>query len=108
MLDAIHGHWGIENSLHWVLDVAFREDECRLRTGHAAHTTAALRRVTHTLLRRNTNTNSGIANKRRLAGWDLAYMEEILGMWRLCVSPRRELGKKRFNPFLIRASIATG
>ena len=80
LLTAIRGHWGIENSLHWVLDVAFREDECRLRKGHAPHNMAVLRRLTHTLLRQNTSTKLGIANKRRLAGWNLAYMEEILGM----------------------------
>ena len=80
LLTAIRGHWGIENSLHWVLDVAFREDECRLRKGLAPHNLAVLRRVTHTLLRQNTSTKLGIAHKRRLAGWNLAYMEEILGM----------------------------
>ena len=47
------------------------------------HNMAVLRRVTHTLLRQNTTIKSGIANKRRLAGWNLAYMEEILGMKRL-------------------------
>ena len=80
LLTAIRGHWGIENSLHWVLDVAFREDECRLRKGHAPHHRAVLRRVTPTLLRQHTRTKLGIAHKRRLAGWNLAYMEEILGM----------------------------
>ena len=62
LLTAIRGHWGIENSLHWVLDVAFREDECRLRKGHAPHNMAVLRRVTHTLLRQHTSTKLGIAN----------------------------------------------
>lgn len=51
--------------------------------GPAPHNMAVLRRVTHTLLHQNTTTKSGIANKRRLAGWNLAYMEEILGMKRL-------------------------
>ena len=84
LLTAIRGHragtLGVENSLHWVLDVAFREDECRLRKGHAPHNMAVLRRVTHTLLRQHTSTKLGLAHKRRLAGWNLAYMEEILGM----------------------------
>ncbi len=75
LLAAIRGHWrgpfGCENFLHWVLDVAFREDECRLRKGHAARNRA--------VLRRNTRTKLGIENKRLKAGRNLAYMEEILG-----------------------------
>ncbi len=84
---AIRGHWGIANSLHWVLDVAFREDECRLRKGHAALNMAVLRRTAHLLLRRNTRTKLGIENKRLKAGRNLAYMEEILGFGRLCDGP---------------------
>ncbi len=43
--DLVRGHWGVENSLHWVLDDTFQEDRCRLRTGHAARNMAALRRI---------------------------------------------------------------
>ena len=51
---AIRGHWGIENSLHWVLDVALREDQCRVRTGHAATNLATLRQLAFNLLRQDT------------------------------------------------------
>ncbi len=45
MLRAVRSHWGVENRLHWVLDMAFREDESRIRTGHAAHNISILRRL---------------------------------------------------------------
>ncbi len=76
-------HWwvpsGRENSLHGVLDVAFQEDACRPRQGHAVLNRAVLRRGAHLLLRWNTRTKSGIENKRLKAGCNLAYREEILG-----------------------------
>lgn len=56
-LAAMPGPWGIENSLHWVLEVAFREDEGRLRQGHAALNLVVLRRIAHPLLGRHTSTN---------------------------------------------------
>ncbi len=81
---AIRGHWrgplGRENSLHWVLDVAFREDACRLRQGHAARHRAMLRRTAHTRLRRNARTKLGMENQRLQAGRNLACREEILGL----------------------------
>ncbi len=84
LLTALRGHWrepsGRENSLHWVLDVAFREDACRLRKGHAARHRAVLRRTAHTLLRQNTRTKLGMENKRLKAGRNRACREEILGL----------------------------
>ncbi len=57
--------FGRENSLHWVFDVAFREDAYRLRKGHAARNMAVLRRTAHLLLRRNTRTKLGVEALRR-------------------------------------------
>ena len=78
LLAATRDHWRIENSLHWVLDVAFREDESRLRKSHVARNMAVIRRLANSLLRRDTQTRMGIANKRLKAGRNSAYMERIL------------------------------
>jgi len=70
-LDAVRGHWGIENRLHWVLDIAFREDECRLRKGHGAQNVAVLRHIALNLLKQENTCKRGIKTKRLKAGWDL-------------------------------------
>ena len=70
----------IENSLHWVLDVAFREDDCRIRCGDAPQNFAILRRIALNLLKGDTRTKLGIANKRLKAGWDVAYLTRLLGL----------------------------
>ena len=75
---AIRGHWGIENRLHWVLDIAFREDECRVRAGHAAENFAVLRRIALNLLRRETTAKVGVKAKRLRCGWDDAYLLKVL------------------------------
>ncbi len=72
------GHRGIENGLPWVLDVAFREDESRVRQGHADHNLALLPRLAPTLLRREPTANVGIKAKRPKAGWSTAYLLKIL------------------------------
>ena len=56
LLQAVRSHRDIENALHWVLDIAFREDASRIRTGHAAHNLSILRRMSLNLLRRETTT----------------------------------------------------
>ena len=76
-LDAIRGHWGIENSLHWVLDVAFREDECRVRKGNGPENLSVLRRMALNLLKRETTSKGGIAAKRKRAGWDNEYLLKL-------------------------------
>ena len=80
LLATVRAHWGIENSLHWVLDVAFREDESRVRTGHAPRNLGLLRRMALNLLRQDTTVQAGVAIRRRKAGRNLAYMEQVLGL----------------------------
>jgi predicted transposase YbfD/YdcC len=74
---AIRGHWGIENSLHWVLDIAFREDESRIRKDHAPENFAILRHLALNMLRKEPSKRS-IKRKRLRAGWDNEYLASIL------------------------------
>ena len=76
--EASRSHWGIENSLHWQLDVTFREDECRIRKGHADANFSILRRTALSLLKQETTAGVGIKNKRLTAGWDETYLEKVL------------------------------
>jgi predicted transposase YbfD/YdcC len=75
---AVRDHWGIENSLHWQLDVSFQEDQCRTRKGHADTNFSSLRRMALSLLKNETTLKVGIKNKRLIAGWDDAYLEKVL------------------------------
>ena len=65
----IRNHWGIENGLHWVLDVSFREDESRARAGHAGANLGTVRRVARSLLKR-ADTKGSIPTRRMKAAWD--------------------------------------
>jgi predicted transposase YbfD/YdcC len=77
---AVRSHWRIENSMHWVLDMAFGEDHCRVRTDNAAQNLAILRRITLNLLRADTKTNAGIKIRRLKAAINDSYRAEILGL----------------------------
>lgn len=74
----VRSHWGIENSLHWVLDVAFREDDNRARTGHSAENLALIRKLALNLLRLEPTRTRGIKASRPRAGWDTAYLLCVL------------------------------
>lgn len=78
---AIRGHWGVENGLHWVLDLYFAEDRNRARTGNAAGNLALLRRWVISLLRQDTASKDGIEKKRLAAGWDDAAREALLDLF---------------------------
>lgn len=77
--EAVRGHWAIENTLHWCLDVTFREDESRLRDRHAADNVAWLKRFALSLLKQQ-NDKESIAMRRRMAGWNIAYLAQVLGI----------------------------
>jgi len=76
--EAIRRHWGVENQLHWSLDVSFREDDCRVRKGNAAENFSVIRRIALNLLRQEKTTKAGINAKRNQAGWDNRYLARVL------------------------------
>ena len=77
---AVRAHWGVENQLHWVLDVQFGEDQSRARSGFAAENLATLRRLALNLLKRDTTKKRGIRGKQKNAGWDHRYLLHLLGL----------------------------
>ncbi|WP_413172683.1 ISAs1 family transposase [Anabaena azotica] len=76
--ESVRSHWGIENSLHWVLDVALREDDCRIRKDNAPQNFAVLRHIAVNAVRKEKSQKLGIKNKQICAGWDNEYLEKIL------------------------------
>jgi predicted transposase YbfD/YdcC len=77
---AVRSHWGVENKVHWVMDVCFGEDQSRARTGSAAENLATLRRLALNMLRREKTKKRGIKGKQLNAGWDQAYLLKLLGV----------------------------
>jgi len=76
----IRRHWGIENKLHWTLDVSFGEDNCRIRKGFGAENVSRLRRIALNLLKNEKTAKCGIKIKQHKAGWDEKYLQKILGI----------------------------
>ena len=74
---AVRGHWEIENRLHWVLDVVFRDDLARLRTGHGPANMAVVKHMAVNLVSR-ARVNTSLKNRRKLAGWNLAFLETLI------------------------------
>jgi predicted transposase YbfD/YdcC len=75
---AVRGHWSVENSLHWCLDVQMGEDQSRARTGHAAENLATLRRLALNLLKRDQTKKRGLKGKQLNAGWNQDYLLRLL------------------------------
>jgi predicted transposase YbfD/YdcC len=78
LADAVRGHWAIENSLHWILDVVFREDDSRVRVGHAAENLAMVRRIALNLLQQEKTLKRGVKTKRLKAALDERYLLKVL------------------------------
>jgi predicted transposase YbfD/YdcC len=76
---AVRGHWGIETSLHWVLDVSFREDDSRLRKDHGQANMGLMRRLAASLLHNEPTCKGGVGCKRKCAGWNDDYLMAVLG-----------------------------
>lgn len=77
--EAVRRHWHIENTLHWCLDVTFREDECRVRNRHADDNLAWLKRFAISLIKQNP-TKESVAMKRRMAGWNVDFLAQVIGL----------------------------
>lgn len=75
---AVRGHWSIENSLHWSLDVSFREGDCRIRSGEGAENFAVLRHIALSLLQQEKTEKVGVASKRFKAALDTQYLLKVL------------------------------
>jgi predicted transposase YbfD/YdcC len=78
MGQVVRGHWSVENQLHWQLDVSFREDQSRVRSGHAAENLSRIRRISLNLLKRDRTKKRGIKGKRLNAAWDHDYLLHLL------------------------------
>ena len=76
--NAVRSQWGVENNLHWVLDVSFREAESRLRKDHGPENLGLVRRLSASLLQRDRTCKGGVACKRKHAGWDEGYLLAVL------------------------------
>ncbi len=80
LANSVRSHWGIENSLHWVLDVALKEDDCRIRKDNAPQNFAVIRQIAVNLLGKENRVKRGIKNKQFLAAMDNNYLERVLAL----------------------------
>jgi predicted transposase YbfD/YdcC len=78
LLNAIRSHWGIENALHWSLDVAFREDDARIRKDYSPQNFAVLRHIALNLLKQETTSKRSVKGKRLQAAWNNDYLLKVL------------------------------
>jgi predicted transposase YbfD/YdcC len=76
----VRAHWSIENSCHWVLDVTFNEDDCRIRRGDGAQNFAILRRIALNLIKQEKSDKASVRLKRLKAGWSIDYLQKLLGL----------------------------
>jgi predicted transposase YbfD/YdcC len=79
--DSVRSHWGIENSLHWVMDVTFHEDYARNRKEHSAANMAAMRHFALNLIKQEKNTKDRIKGKRKRAGWNDDCLLKLIGLF---------------------------
>jgi predicted transposase YbfD/YdcC len=80
MGESVRSHWGIKFFLHWVLDVGFREDDCRIRKDNAPQKFAIIRHISLNLLNQEKTSKTGAKNQRLRAGWDDDYLTKILAV----------------------------
>ena len=80
MLEAVRSHWSIENTLHWTLDVPYREEQCRVRKDHAPQNMATLRRLCYNLLKSEPTLKTGIQGKRLQVGWREDHLRKVLSI----------------------------
>jgi len=76
--NAARSHWGVENKLHWILDVTFKEDYSRIRKLNGAENFSIVRRIALNLLKKETSVKIGINSKRMKAGWDNNYLQKVM------------------------------
>jgi len=77
-INAVKSHWTVENSLHWSLDMSFREDECRIRRDNGAEFFAVMRRLSMNVIKKDTSKKAGIHRKRRMAAMNPDYDMHLL------------------------------
>jgi predicted transposase YbfD/YdcC len=75
---AVRTHWSVENNLHWTLDMTFREDDSRMRTGYSAENFAMMRRIALSLVKRDTQSKRSLKRRRKICGYDNTYLERLL------------------------------
>jgi len=80
MSETIRAHWGIENQAHWILDVAFREDEQNANAGNIAENMSMIRRIALNLIKQEKTAKFGVEIKRQMCGWDEEYLLKVIGV----------------------------